>query len=159
MLIPVKNMLEGLLDLAPIRSTDGRILVFQGHETIELPERLLEHEVIQRVMKAGWLKVVEATPPAWAAPPVEPPPPPAPEEPPPPPAPVEPPSLPLATSQEEPPVIKTEAPPEELGLPAELVDVKTTVDEPAPLPPADEPPVVESPAPPPPKPPKSGRNR
>jgi hypothetical protein len=75
-------------------------------------------------MASQWLKVVGDE---SAAEPSEPEP-----LPPPPTEPTEPVASPTAETSEI-PVIKSEAPPEELVMPADLADVKTTVDEPPPV--------------------------
>ena len=122
-LVRIKNTLAGILDLAPLKDETGRTLALKGNEERDVTEEVLGHPVVQRVLDAKWLAVVDAAAPAVTT-----------EPPPAPPAPAE------------IPVIKTSAPPEELKMPEELASVETTLDTPA-QPAAPEPPPVDEPAP------------
>ena len=91
MFVSIKNMLPGLLDLAPLKDSTGHPLVLRGNASKEIAQEDVGHPVIQRVKAAGWVKIGGAAEPEVL------PPPPAPPAP--------------------PPVIKTEAPQEELVMP------------------------------------------
>jgi len=122
-LIRVKNTLVGILDLAPLKDETGRTLALKGNEERDVTEEVLGHPIVQRVLDAKWLKVIDGVDTATPI-----------EAPPAPPAPAE------------IPVIKTSAPPEELKMPEELASVETTLDAPA-QPAALEPPPAVEPAP------------
>lgn len=71
MFVSIKNKLPGLLDLSPLKDSSGRVLVLRGNAVAEIAKEDLGHSVVQRVLAASWIEVVDAAAPK--APPPAPP--------------------------------------------------------------------------------------
>ncbi len=58
----ITNALTGMLDMSPLRDLLERPLTLKAYESREITEETFTHDIVQRVLKTGWLKENEPSP-------------------------------------------------------------------------------------------------